>query len=66
MYTEHNVRQTIAILVTTALLLIAMAPTLAHAATYLHIQYQHVGPRCLRCSHLLRQQRQTEIGEGMD
>ena len=35
MYTEHNVRQTIAILVTTALLLIAMAPTLAHAATYL-------------------------------
>ncbi|MYF74112.1 MAG: hypothetical protein F4175_12275, partial [Gemmatimonadetes bacterium] len=35
MYTEHNVRQTIAILVTTALLLIAMAPTLAHAAIYL-------------------------------
>ena len=35
MYTEHNVRQTIAILVTTALLFNAMASTLAHAATYL-------------------------------
>ncbi|MDE2831988.1 MAG: hypothetical protein OXN20_17885 [Gemmatimonadota bacterium] len=35
MCTEHNVRQAIAILVTTALLLNAMMPTLAHAATYL-------------------------------
>ena len=35
MHTEHNISQAIAIFVTSALLLNAMAPTLAHAATYL-------------------------------
>ena len=35
MHVEYNASRTIAILVTTALLLNAMMPTLAHAATYL-------------------------------
>ena len=35
MHTGHNILQAIAIFVTTTLLLNAMAPTLAHAATYL-------------------------------
>ena len=35
MHTEYNASRAIALLVTTALLLNAMMPTLAHAATYL-------------------------------